>query len=82
MPVVAAFADLMRAAYGRELVDALMAEAQNARREHADVLAAHGANAAARWHRANAHRCTFFAQEAGRTLGLPSPWGQSTQPKA
>ena len=26
-----------------------------------------------RWHKANASRCTFFAHEGGRTLGLPLP---------
>ncbi len=25
----------------------------------------------------NAHRCTFFAQEDGRELGLRSPYGHS-----
>jgi hypothetical protein len=78
MPVVAAFIDRMRAAYGAELVNAQMAEGQAARREHAQVLAEQGAAAAARWHRTNADRCTFCAEEAGRTIGLASPFGVAT----
>lgn len=82
MPAVAAFIDLCRAAYGAELVDRQLAIAQQARREYAQVLVEQGEAAARRWHRANAHRCTFFAQEAGRTIGLPSPWGQSNPTEA
>lgn len=73
MPCVAAFIDLCREAYGSELVDQQMATAQQARREHAEILAQHGEAAALRWHKANASRCTFFAHEGGRTLGLPLP---------
>jgi hypothetical protein len=54
-----------------------MATAQQARREHAQVLAQQGQAAADRWHRANAHRCTFLAQENGRVLGMPSPFGKN-----
>ncbi len=79
MPAVAAFIDLCRKAYGTEFVDAQMARAQQAAREHAQVLAEQGDAAARRWHKANAHRCTFFAQEGGRTLGIASPWGQSLE---
>jgi len=75
MPTVAAFIDLCRLAYGSELVDRQLATAQQARREHAQVLAQQGAVAAKRWHQANAHRCTFFATEGGRELGLKSPYG-------
>lgn len=85
MPEVAAFVDLCRAAYGGQFVDvdAAMATAQQARREHAQVLAQQGEAAAARWLVRNAHRCTFFAQEAGRTVGLASPFGRNTtNPKA
>jgi hypothetical protein len=28
----------------------------------------------------NANRCTFHAEEAGRSVGLPSPWGCAAQP--
>lgn len=80
MPVVAAFIDQMRETYGREFVDGQMAEAQQARREHAAVLANHGEQAAARWHKANEHRCTFFAEEGGRTVGMPSAYGRPTPP--
>lgn len=73
MPVVAAFVDLCRQAYGGDMVDAQMATAQQARREHAQVLEVQGEAAARRWHQANASRCTFFAQEGGRTLGLALP---------
>lgn len=79
MPGVAAFIDMCRKAYGAQFVDAQLARAQLARREHAQVLAEQGQAAARHWHRANAHRCTFFAQEGGRTLGLASPWGQEQQ---
>lgn len=79
MPGVAAFIDMCRQAYGAEFVDAQLARAQQAAREHAQVLAQQGEAAARRWHKANAHRCTFFAQENGRTLGLASPWGQDME---
>ena len=80
MPEVAAFVDLCRAAYGGEFVDvdAAMATAQQARREHAQVLAEQGEAAAARWLVRNAHRCTFHAEEAGRSVGLVSPFGRTT----
>ena len=73
MPCVAAFIDLCREAYGSDLVDQQMATAQQARRDHAEILAQQGEAAAQRWHKANASRCTFFAHEGGRTLGLPLP---------
>lgn len=79
MPVVAAFIDLLRASYGPEIVDVdkQLATAQQARREYAQVLAEQGEVAAKRWHKANAHRCTFFAEENGRTVGLASPFTQT-----
>jgi len=77
MPAVAAFVDLCRAAYGGQFVDvdAAMATAQQARREHAQVLAEQGEEAAHRWLVRNAKRCTFHAEESGRSVGLRSPWG-------
>jgi len=76
MPTTAAFIDLCRAELGQFVdVDAAMATAQQARREHAQVLAEQGTEAAARWLKRNAHRCTFFADEGGRSVGLRSPWG-------
>ena len=80
MPEVAAFVDLCRAAYGGQFVDvdAAMATAQQARREHAQVLAEQGEAAAARWLVRNAHRCTFHAEEASRSVGLQSPFGHTT----
>lgn len=75
MPTVAAFIDMCRAAYGAELVDKQMAIAQQARREYHQVLADKGPVAAKRWLQANDHRCTFFASEAGRELGLRSAYG-------
>jgi hypothetical protein len=77
MPIVAAFIDECRAAYGADLVDRQLATGMQAAREHAQVLATQGEAAARRWHRANAHRCTFFAVEGGRTVGLPSPFGRA-----
>lgn len=77
MPLTAAFVDLCRQAVGAEVVDAQLLVAQRAAREHAQVLASQGPEAARRWHRANAHRCTFFAREAGRVVGIASPWGQA-----
>lgn len=73
MPEVTAFVDMCRAAYGADLVDRQLATAVKAQREHAIVLAEQGTAAAARWHRANAHRCTFVATEAGCTVGLALP---------
>lgn len=78
MPVVAAFVAMCRRAYGDALVDQQLAIAQQARREHAEILAKQGQGAADRWHKANGYRCTFFAQEQGRTLGLQSPYGTTT----
>lgn len=80
MPEVAAFIDLCRAAYGGQFVDvdAAMATAQQARREHAQVLAEQGEAAAERWLLRNAHRCIFQAEEGGRTVGLASPFGRNT----
>jgi hypothetical protein len=61
---------------GAEVVDAQLLTAQRAAREHAQVLAEQGPDAARRWwHRANGHRCTFVATEGGRTVGIASPWG-------
>ncbi|MGH8759382.1 MAG: hypothetical protein ACREVW_07695 [Burkholderiales bacterium] len=77
MPVVAAFIDRMRAAYGREFVDGQLATAQQARRDHVRVLAEQGEAAAARWHKANADKCVFFAEEGGRSVGMPSPYGRT-----
>lgn len=77
MPVVSGFVDQLRQVLGAELVDRQMAVAQQARREHAQVLAQQGEAAARRWHKANAHRCTFFAEEGGRTVGMASPYGQA-----
>ncbi len=79
MPVVAAFVDRCRANYGAAMVDAQIAIAQQASREHAQVLATKGDAAAARWHLANAHRCTFNASEGGRNVGLASPFGHDDQ---
>jgi hypothetical protein len=75
MPIVAAFIDQCRVQFGAAVVDAQLAKAQQARREYLQVLSTQGQAAADHWHRANAHRCTFYAEEGGRTLGLPSPWG-------
>lgn len=77
MPVVAEFIDMCRRAYGAAMVDQQMATAQQAWREHAQVLERDGEAAAQRWLLKNAHRCTFFAQEGGRELGLRSPYGRS-----
>jgi len=76
MPTVAAFIDMCRKAYGADLVDRQMAIAQQARREYAQVLAEQGPAAAKRWLQANDHRCTFYASEGGRELGLRSAYGQ------
>ena len=77
MPVVAQIVDQWREQFGAEFVDQQMATAQQARREHAQVLSQQGQAAADRWHRANAHRCTFWAQENGREVGMPSPYGNN-----
>ena len=77
MPLVAHIVDQWRTQFGAAFVDQQMATAQQARREHAQVLAQQGQAAADRWHRANAHRCTFLAQENGRVLGMPSPFGKN-----
>lgn len=77
MPLVANIVDQWRSQFGAAFVDQQMATAQQARREHAQVLAQQGQVAADRWHRANAHRCTFLAQENGRTVGMPSPYGNN-----
>ena len=77
MPIVAAFIDQCRQAYGAEMINRQLATATQAAREHAQVLATQGEASALRWHRANAHRCTFHATEAGHTVGLPSPFGQT-----
>lgn len=75
MAVVADVVDQWRTAYGREFVDGQMATAQLFKREHAAVLANQGRQAADRFHKANEHRCTFFAEEGGRTVGMPSAFG-------
>lgn len=75
MPVVAAWIDMLRSAYGADWIDPQLAIGMQAAREHAQVLATQGEAAARQWHRANAHRCTFFASEGGRTVGLASPFG-------
>lgn len=78
MAVVADVVDQWRTAYGREFVDGQMATAQLFKREHAAVLANQGRQAADRFHKANEHRCTFFAEEGGRTVGMPSAFGSET----
>lgn len=75
MPVVTAFVDMLRVAYGSELIDAQLATAQRARREYESLLAAKGLAAAERWRKANDHLCTFWAEEGGRTVGLRSAYG-------
>ncbi|MDB5777917.1 MAG: hypothetical protein JWP93_282 [Polaromonas sp.] len=75
MPEVAGFVDLCRNAFGRAFVDSQMATAQLFKREHEAVLASQGKQAADRFHKANEHRCTFFAEEGGRTVGMPSAFG-------
>jgi len=77
MPTTSAFIDLCRAAYGAAFVDQQLATAQQARREHQAVLDQQGQAAANRWLKANAHRCTFHAEEGGRSVGLASPWGRA-----
>lgn len=81
MPAVSAFVDQYRDLLGAEFVNAQMAIAQQARREYLQVLADQGEVTARHWHRANTHRCTFYANENGREIGLPSPFGpHPTQP--
>lgn len=75
MPETAAFIDLCRQAYGSAVVDQQLKTAQQARREYLQVLQTQGEAAARYWHRAHAHRCTFYAKEGGRVIGLPSPFG-------
>ncbi len=79
MPTVAQFIDQCRAMYDGQFVDlnAAMATAQQARRDHAAVLEQQGEGAAKQWHKANARRCTFYAAEGGREVGLASPWGKA-----
>lgn len=77
MPAVAAFVDLCRQAYGSDMVDAQMAMAQQAKREYAAVLEQRGPEEAARWHLRHGHLCTFYAEEGGRCIGMPSPWGHN-----
>lgn len=77
MPETAAFIDLCRQAYGATLVDLQLKTAQQARREYLQVLQTQGEAAARQWHRTHAHRCTFYAKEGGRVIGLPSPFGAS-----
>jgi hypothetical protein len=78
MPTVAQFIDQCRAMYDGQFVDlnAAMATAQQARRDHAAVLEQQGEGAAKQWHKANARCCTFYAAEGGREVGLASPWGR------
>lgn len=76
MPGLAAIIDELRTLYGVDFINQQIATAQQARRDYAKVLAEQGAAAAKRWHRANAHRCTFHGRENGREIGLPSPYGQ------
>lgn len=78
MPAVSAFVDQYRDLLGAEFVNQQMATAQQARREYLTVLEGQGAAAAKHWHRANAYRCTFYANEGGREIGMPSPFGQTT----
>jgi hypothetical protein len=80
MPVTAAFIDMCRTTYGTAMVDAQLAIGMQAVRDYNKVLTTQGEAAAARWHRANAHRCTFVATEGGRTIGLASPFGQPHPP--
>ncbi|MES2685529.1 MAG: hypothetical protein V4706_01840 [Pseudomonadota bacterium] len=78
MPVTAAFIDMCRTQYAAFVdVDAQLATALQAQREYTKVLEVQGATAARRWHLANADRCTFIAQENGRTVGIASPFGQN-----
>lgn len=76
MPGVSAFVDQYREILGREFVDQQMAIAQAARRQYVEILALDGEATARAWHIRNAHRCTFYANEGGREIGMPSPFGQ------
>jgi hypothetical protein len=77
MPGLASIIDQLRAQFGVEFVNQQIATAQQARREYANVLAEQGELAAKRWHLANARRCTFFGEENGRVIGMPSPYGKN-----
>ena len=78
MPVTAAFIDMCRKVVGAEMVNTQLAIGMQAMRDYKQVLQTQGPVAAERWHRANAHRCTFVAVEGGRTIGLASPFGQDS----
>jgi len=77
MPGLASIVDQLREQFGVDFVNRQISTAQQARREYAQVLAQQGPVAAKRWHQANAHRCTFHGTEAGREIGIPSPYGQT-----
>jgi hypothetical protein len=77
MPGLASIIDQLRSQYGVDFVNQQIATAQQARREYAQVLAEQGEVAAKRWHLANARRCTFFGEENGRVIGMPSPYGKN-----
>ncbi len=71
MPGVAAIVDDMRRVYGAQVVDAAITAGLRARREHAAILQANGAAAAARWLRAQQFpQGCFHAEEAGHEAGI------------
>lgn len=80
MPVVSAWVDELRAMLGAEMINRQIAVGMQAQREYAQVELAQGVEAAEAWRRVNAHRCTFFAEEGGRRVGLASPLGAGVLP--
>lgn len=79
LPGLAYIAEWARAKFGADFVNQQMATAQQARREYDQVLATQGPAAARRWHVANAHRCTFYGSENGRTFGMQHPFGNDIE---
>lgn len=81
MPVVSEWIDGLREQLGADMVDAQIAEGVKAQREYAEIERTHGTEAADLWRTQNAHRCTFFAEEGGRRVGLATPYTQGVVPE-
>lgn len=71
MPQVAQWVDELRAALGREVVDAAISAGLKARREHDRLAAEYGPAHAAAWLRRQRFPAgVFFASEGGQEVGL------------
>ncbi len=73
MPSTAETADFLRRWLGQGFVDGQIARATKARKTYLAIHAERGKAAAEEWRRLNWREATFYAREAGQSIGIPDP---------